>query len=509
MIFRKFILSALILLQLFTLLKNNYAVHASSQETVEVDLKKTLGETTRRAGGLLNFLGRSTPRRSLNYPPKNLIDDLKLKSISMSQGGIVKLPFLHSFGVDINFHIIGPFKDKECPKNEHDWSVWEEYVKTLINKIKKTNIPIRWEIISEPNEDGSWHCSDQLFLQYWKRMYKIIRQEMPGVKIVGPSTAEFDINYIERFLTFASENNVLPDLFSWHELYDEGAAKLPGHKNQIENIYAKLHKPIPPFEVNEAMGKKIILRPGMAVQFFAVAEREKLYALARSCWPDVADCFNMTLNGLLTDQDKGNEPRSIYWPYREYGSLSGNLVDLKPSDSVDGLAAVDNSQNILKILLGNHKETTDLQILIKNFTKYKNLLDTSGKAHLKIWLIPDTETQPLTEPVLKINKTMALNQGNLTINFSGFKKYEAAFVYLCPTDDCQKRTPTPTSSKTPLKPGDANGDGFVDGVDYVIWLNHYNLPNITKGAEEGDFNTPPDGKVDGLDYVIWINNLTP
>lgn len=50
--------------------------------------------------------------------------------------------------------------------------------------------------------------------------------------------------------------------------------------------------------------------------------------------------------------------------------------------------------------------------------------------------------------------------------------------------------------------GDANGDGKVDGLDYVVWLNHYNQQAM--GAGSGDFNS--SGKVDGLDYVIWLNN---
>lgn len=61
--------------------------------------------------------------------------------------------------------------------------------------------------------------------------------------------------------------------------------------------------------------------------------------------------------------------------------------------------------------------------------------------------------------------------------------------------------PSPSPSPSP-KPGDANGDGKVDGTDYVIWLNHYN--QSISGATSGDFNN--SGKVDGIDYVIWMNN---
>lgn len=55
---------------------------------------------------------------------------------------------------------------------------------------------------------------------------------------------------------------------------------------------------------------------------------------------------------------------------------------------------------------------------------------------------------------------------------------------------------------TPTRLGDANSDGKVDGIDYVIWLNHYNQ-NFS-GASNGDFNN--NGFIDGIDYVIWLNN---
>ncbi|MBI3980843.1 hypothetical protein HY345_02495 [Candidatus Microgenomates bacterium] len=67
-----------------------------------------------------------------------------------------------------------------------------------------------------------------------------------------------------------------------------------------------------------------------------------------------------------------------------------------------------------------------------------------------------------------------------------------------------RRKITLNKNEQATKPGDANGDGKVDGVDYVIWLNHYNQ-NTDKGVSEGDFNK--DDKVDGLDYVIWVNNF--
>jgi len=68
-------------------------------------------------------------------------------------------------------------------------------------------------------------------------------------------------------------------------------------------------------------------------------------------------------------------------------------------------------------------------------------------------------------------------------------------------------TPTPANNPTAIPtvadiPGDADRNGKVDGVDYVIWLNHYNQAVL--GPASGDFDY--SNKVDGVDYVIWLNN---
>ena len=52
--------------------------------------------------------------------------------------------------------------------------------------------------------------------------------------------------------------------------------------------------------------------------------------------------------------------------------------------------------------------------------------------------------------------------------------------------------------------GDADGDGSVDGLDYVAWSNNYVQSDVDWIG--GDFNG--DWTADGLDYVIWSNNYT-
>lgn len=71
-----------------------------------------------------------------------------------------------------------------------------------------------------------------------------------------------------------------------------------------------------------------------------------------------------------------------------------------------------------------------------------------------------------------------------------------------PTDSSTTDTAVKIGDYTVTKTGDANSDGKVDGVDYMIWFNHYRQ-SVT-GPANGDFNS--SGFVDGVDYMLWLNN---
>jgi len=61
---------------------------------------------------------------------------------------------------------------------------------------------------------------------------------------------------------------------------------------------------------------------------------------------------------------------------------------------------------------------------------------------------------------------------------------------------------TPTFISAQTLTGDANGDGKVDGSDFIIWINHYGTQ--IGGIQNGDFNG--DNKVNGIDYIDWLSN---
>jgi hypothetical protein len=50
-------------------------------------------------------------------------------------------------------------------------------------------------------------------------------------------------------------------------------------------------------------------------------------------------------------------------------------------------------------------------------------------------------------------------------------------------------------------PGDFDGDGDVDGADFVAWQTVF--PSRVGGDDIGDH----DGDVDGADFVVWQTNF--
>ena len=100
-----------------------------------------------------------------------------------------------------------------------------------------------------------------------------------------------------------------------------------------------------------------------------------------------------------------------------------------------------------------------------------------------------------------INKALVIS--GMTVDYSGNIRDSqpdiGAYEY-SPSGNPTSPPGLPTGALA--KAGDANADGKVDGIDYVIWLQNYN--KSVSGAGSGDFNV--NGFVDGLDYVIWLNN---
>jgi len=98
------------------------------------------------------------------------------------------------------------------------------------------------------------------------------------------------------------------------------------------------------------------------------------------------------------------------------------------------------------------------------------------------------------------DKDEALYVNTLTIDPGGtfdFGEDDLPIYYLRTGEETE-------DSARRLYMGDANLDGCVDGLDYVIWSMNYDPEEDGKVWSQADFNG--DRIVDGLDYIIWSDN---
>ena len=93
--------------------------------------------------------------------------------------------------------------------------------------------------------------------------------------------------------------------------------------------------------------------------------------------------------------------------------------------------------------------------------------------------------------------------GGLLTSLSGqTSANEGIFVHTSPDTTTQLRI---TTVSEPI-PGDGNGDGWVDGIDYLLWAGVYGShPGANGDPSDGDYND--DGWVDGLDYLLWAGSF--
>lgn len=153
--------------------------------------------------------------------------------------------------------------------------------------------------------------------------------------------------------------------------------------------------------------------------------------------------------------------------------------------------------------------TNQIKIFFYAFYNLDNLYAPGNPK--PIWFTADTQFQKIrefTSSTLTDTASVTISYEEIDrpdLNWDGQKpkKFQVNAYFVDNSGDLSIADPKCIVQFEKELPGDANGDGVIDGQDYVIWLNHYNqtTPN---GARDGDFNE--DGKVDGLDYVIWLNN---
>jgi len=399
----------------------------STDETVVVDFSVDLGPVTYRASGFLHGM-------AVTIPVQALVEPLKPKLFRGAEGrGRAFAIYQRAKGLGARFQLVvsDSYWDRKWPETASNWKRWEATVEDLVQGAKENGCTFEWDIWNEPEIDYFWEVDQARFFETWRRTVLKIRELDPGAVIVGPSLAKYDGKYLEDFLVYANTNHVLPDILCWHELdaTDDGFRIIEADVADARKLLAKHRIEIDRICINEIIGPDLHTRPGAAVRSFAALERAGVDGACHATWPDADGGYNdASLSGILTQRER--LPRSTWWAYKGYADVTGRLVSVQQSDSVDGIAGYDADAQEARMVLGRVAGDAPAGAVALRLI---NLDDAPGivldaETHITAQRIPMSGWESLSSPVPLLDAEYEIRDGQVALTLPEFGPDDAYLI---------------------------------------------------------------------------------
>lgn len=249
-----------------------------------------------------------------------------------------------------------------------------EKINQIIEKFKSFKDKESIVLIPFNEPDAIWFANkfDQ-FLRAWGHVYKIIKCQLPTIKIGGPNLANYNVFLMEEFISYCKSHNCIPDVITWHELNDSFFVNWEENLKTYKQIEKKLGIPEKEIVINE-YGRPIDLGvPGSLVRWIAKLEKSKIYGCL-AFW-HVAGNFD----DLVVEN---NKPNGAWWVYKWYAEMQGNTVqvDILNDYECECVATFDGEKRQIRALIGGTNK--DINLRIKGLKKYTNLFGDKVKIKL-------------------------------------------------------------------------------------------------------------------------------
>ena len=407
-------------------------MNAWAVETVTVDFGVTKWPATQRASGFLHSISATQPSAALLNP-------VKPKLIRSTDSTIFSI---YSRMTPLGTKLMIVISDKNG-YSSFPRSDWETLVTNLVTTAKNNGYSIQWDIWNEPNLSSFWNASQAQFFDTWKRGYQRIRAVEPNATIVGPSASGFDSGYIQAFLNYAKANNVLPDVLSWHEWY--GGTDIPGNVQSIKNWMASNGININRISINEMIYQSEFTSPGATARYLAGAEYAEVESAAHACWSDngTENCFGTkSLDGILTTD--GANPRSVWWVYKGYADITGNIVGVTATSGVGAIAGADAGSSSGGVVIGRIGGSGAVNVQFNNVDSASFL--NNGGVRVVAQRIPDSNTGALASPTTVFDTNYTVTNDSFTVSLPNFSLSEAYILRLSPAGGTAPDNSAPTVS---------------------------------------------------------------
>ncbi|OBR65877.1 hypothetical protein A7K91_18050 [Paenibacillus oryzae] len=299
------------------------------------------------------------------------------------------------------------------------------------------------------NQTGK--ASRAVFNSDWLAVTKKIREIDPGAVISGPNLTQYGSRLFDDFIPYCVENDCLPEIISWHMLWDEAfnaASWAVGTFRSVEELskarYAELYPDRPsPFpikvDINEYAQTTEIAVGGSLVQYIARYDELKMNSML-PYW-NTANSYGSLLAGQ-------NEPNGAWWLYKWYADMMGGdmakVSVVQANNENDaygpglyGLSSIQDNKKQVSMAFGGTQG--DGKIVFNNVTgnaQSPSFLAGSSQVHVTVWHAGYTGlTGFLVEPTKIMDRNLPVQNGSVTLDVK-FDDYTSAyFAVITPAVD--------------------------------------------------------------------------
>ncbi|HMR48677.1 MAG TPA: hypothetical protein PKE40_05470 [Arachnia sp.] len=334
--------------------------HAADPDILSVDFSVGTGAVKGGASGMLYGLsdhGVPTDAIIAGAGPRNITqkaphgaqhpngDPLDVEEQFFANGGEYLITNIQDYYPDWSYN---------GGQRPADFTTYLDIVRTVVTSIRdESAYPEKYYFVPFNEPDGgnwyaNWATMKDTFLADWKAVYETIKEVYPEARIAGMGDTGWRSQRTRDILTFARDNDVLPDMFTWHELGIDNLRTYRSHYADYRQIERDLGIGPLPVNITEYAMRRDMSVPGQLIQWLAMFEDTKV---------DAQTAYWTYAGNLNDNMTKNNEANGAWWLLKWYGDLTGDTVRLTPpalnvADTIQGIAALDEDKAQATVLFG-------------------------------------------------------------------------------------------------------------------------------------------------------------
>ncbi|WP_379142521.1 hypothetical protein [Paenibacillus sp. sgz500992] len=342
----------------------------------------------------------------------------------------------------------------------------------------------------------------------WLAVTKKIKEIDPGAVISGVNLTQYGARVFEDFIAFCVENDCLPDIISWHMLWDKAFNQAPSNVatyraveaksvQRYKELYPDRTVPFPiKVDINEYAATSEIAVGGSLIHYIARYDELKMNSML-PYW-NTANSYGSLLAGQ-------NEPNGAWWLYKWYADLMGgdmakvNVINARHENDafgpgLYGLTSIQDNKEQVGIAFGGTQGNG--QIVFNHVTGAANspsFLSGAEEVHITVWHAGYTGLSGfLVEPTQIIDRNYPVKNGSVTLNVKLNDYTSAYYAVITPAvsnapqerffqrfeaENAEVRTNVTTTDHYPRKSTgrSASNGQYIEGIkaadSLVKWTN--------------------------------------